>query len=63
MRRALTPILDTVFDAPARQCSWTMELRLISDLFPIKRYPQFDDSKGGGVSGTIMRRPPMEHFR
>lgn len=32
---------DTALDAPAE--TWTAELRLTHDLFPIKRYPQFDD--------------------
>jgi Helicase HerA, central domain len=34
----------TAFQVQAGQHSWVCELRLVPDLFPLKRYPQFEDT-------------------
>lgn len=40
----LDPLPDDALDPPPGQRTWSVELRLVPDLFPLKRYPQFEDA-------------------
>src|SRR5437762_2402102 len=41
---AIERLPETALDTPPGQSGWTAELRLRHGLFPLKRYPQFEDA-------------------
>ena len=42
---------DDALDADAGESTWTVELRVQPDIFPIKRYTQFEDALNPGAPG------------
>ena len=57
----ISRLADDALAAPPGYAIWSAELRLAPDLFPIRRYPQFDDTLNRNVSDpltAISRRWP-----
>lgn len=49
----ISRLADDALAAPSGSATWSAELRLTPDLFPIRRYPQFDDTLNRNVSDPL----------
>lgn len=49
----ITELPEESFDAPPATTHWSAELTLSPDIFPIRRYPQFEDALNGNTSDPL----------
>ena len=49
----MSRLADDALAGPPGSATWSAELRLTPDLFPIRRYPQFDDTLNRNVSDPL----------